>query len=220
MNPEIDANEIILDEFDTDSLPSLEDLMQELEAGEDADLSDAMTSDICLVVEETDALVLESEVLRGADDSPLKRENEELHALLKRAQQDFENYRRRVERERGEHYAYALATIVKELLPVLDNFHLAVVNAEKFSEEKDLQQYFDGLELIEQQFEKVLTVLGIERIPALGEKFNPQFHEAAAIEADSSVEPDTILEELARGYRLGEKLIRPALVKVSVKDEG
>ncbi|MDQ4122270.1 MAG: nucleotide exchange factor GrpE [Acidobacteriota bacterium] len=226
MNSQTDTTEIILD--DIDKLPSLEDLMQELEAVGETAFDDGKTpGGIRVVAEKSVEPLLEIEPAQPAetDDATaatllrLKRENDELTAALRRVQSDFENYRRRVERERGDNYAFALMAIVNNLLPVLDNFRIALANAENRAADKDLQQFFSGFELISQQLEKVLNTMGLQRISALGETFNPQFHEAVSTEFLPDSPPNTVVEEIVRGYRLGNKLVRPAMVKVSVNAE-
>ncbi|HEX9928033.1 MAG TPA: nucleotide exchange factor GrpE [Pyrinomonadaceae bacterium] len=226
MDSQTDTTEIILDEID--SLPTLEDLMHELEAVGESAFDDGKTpGGIRVVAEKSTEPILEIEPHQTAetDDATtaallrLRRENDELTAALRRVQSDFENYRRRVERERGDNYAFALMAIVNNLLPVLDNFRIALNNAENRSSNQDLQQFFSGFELISQQLEKVLQTLGVQPVAALGEAFNPQFHEAVSTEFVADSPPNTVVEEIVRGYRLGSKLVRPAMVKVSVNAE-
>jgi len=226
VDSQTDTTEIILDEID--SLPTLEDLMQELEAVGESAFDDGKTpGGIRVVAEKSIEPILEIEPHHAAETEDakavamlrLKRENEELTAALRRVQSDFENYRRRVERERGDNYAFALMAIVNNLLPVLDNFRIALTNAENRSSDTDLQQFFSGFELISQQLEKVLQTLGVQPVAALGETFNPQFHEAVSTEFSADSPPNTVVEEIVRGYRLGSKLVRPAMVKVSVNSE-
>jgi molecular chaperone GrpE len=226
VDSQTDTTEIILDEID--SLPTLEDLMHELEAVGESAFDDGKTpGGIRVVAEKSIEPLLEIEPHHAAETGDakaaamlrLKRENEELTAALRRVQSDFENYRRRVERERGDNYAFALMAIVNNLLPVLDNFRIALTNAENRSSNQDLQQFFSGFELISQQLEKVLQTLGVQPVAALGEAFNPQFHEAVSTEFVADSPPNTVVEEIVRGYRLGSKLVRPAMVKVSVNAE-
>lgn len=219
MDSQIDTSEIVLEEID--SLPTLDDLMKELEAGDDSAFDDApVVGGFRVVGEKSAEPVLKTEPVNNNQVFELKRKNEDLQAALRRVQSDFENYRRRIERERGSNYAFALTAIVKELLPVIDNFHLALVNAEKHSsEQQELQQFFSGFELILQQLEKVLNTMGVKPVAALGETFDPSFHDAVSTEIVEGVEPNTVVEEILRGYLLGNKLIRPAMVKVSINAE-
>lgn len=139
-----------------------------------------------------------------------------------RRQADFENYRKRIERERGEAHNRVVADIARKLLPVVDNLSRAV-DAERTiesQESKEFKHFLHGIELINKQLHEVLESLGIQPIVAVGEPFDPHFHEAVATEASDKFEPDIVIEEIARGYRIGDRLLRPAMVKVAArKDE-
>ena len=154
--------------------------------------------------------------------SELKRieaENAELKTSLQRRQADFENYRKRVERERTETYNRVLADITAKLLPVIDNLKRAL-EAEasvKASESDEFRHFLSGVDLISKQLNGVLDALGVKPIAAVGEKFDPHIHEAVVTEATDDYEPDTVMQEIVSGYRLGDKLIRPALVKVATR---
>jgi len=154
--------------------------------------------------------------------SELKRieaENAELKDRLARRQADFENYRKRVERERGETYNRVVADIAAKLLPVLDNLKRAL-EAEasvEASESDEFRHFLSGVDLIFKQLNGVLEALGVKPIAAVGEQFNPHIHEAVVTEATDEYEPDTVMQEIVAGYRLGDKLIRPALVKVATR---
>jgi molecular chaperone GrpE len=134
-----------------------------------------------------------------------------------RRQADFENYRKRVERERTDTYNRALGELVKKLLPVVDNLGRAL-DAERSleaSESKEFRHFLSGIELIAKQLNEVLDAFGVEPIAAVGQRFDPHIHEAVVTEPSDEHEPDTVVEELARGYRIGDRLLRPAMVKVS-----
>lgn len=136
---------------------------------------------------------------------------------IARRQADFENYRKRVERERQETYNRVVGEVVKKLLPVVDNLGRAL-DAERSletSESKEFRHFLNGVELIAKQLNEVLEAFGVEPIPAVGERFDPHIHEAVVSEPSDKHEPDTVVEELARGYRIGDRLLRPAMVKVS-----
>jgi molecular chaperone GrpE len=138
---------------------------------------------------------------------------------LARRQADFDNYRKRVERERGEAYNRVVADVVGKLLPVVDNLRRAL-DAEAMleaSESKEFRHFLNGVELISKQLDGVLEGLGLESVAAVGETFDPHVHEAVATEQTEDYEPDTVMQELVRGYRLGEKLLRPAIVKVATR---
>jgi molecular chaperone GrpE len=154
--------------------------------------------------------------------SELKRveaENAELKDRLARRQADFENYRKRVERERGETYNRVVADVATKLLPVLDNLKRALDSeaSVESSESDEFRHFLSGVDLIYKQLNGVLEALGVKPIVAVGEPFDPHIHEAVATEATDEFEPDTVMLEIVAGYRLGEKLIRPALVKVATR---
>jgi len=149
----------------------------------------------------------------------VEAENAELKDLLARRQADFENYRKRVDRERSETYNRVVADIAAKLLPVLDNLKRAL-DAEgsvESGESDEFRHFLSGVDLIYKQLNGVLEALGVKPIAAVGEQFNPHMHEAVVMEATDDYEPDTVMQEIVAGYRLGDKLIRPALVKVATR---
>jgi molecular chaperone GrpE len=154
--------------------------------------------------------------------SELKRvevENAELKDRLARRQADFENYRKRVDRERSETYNRVVADIAAKLLPVSDNLKRAL-EAEasvEAAESDEFRHFLSGVDLIWKQLTGVLEALGVKPIPSVGEPFDPHIHEAVVSEATDEYEPDTVIQEILTGYRLGDKLIRPALVKVATR---
>jgi molecular chaperone GrpE len=155
-------------------------------------------------------------------ESELKKltdERQELNDKLARRTADFDNFRKRTERERTETYDRALGEVVRRLLPVLDNLQRAL-DAERVIEVKESEEFrhfLHGVELINRQLGGVLEGLGIEVVPTVGEHFDPHVHEAVATEETNAHEPDTVTQEMQRGYRLGDKLLRPAMVKVATK---
>jgi molecular chaperone GrpE len=154
---------------------------------------------------------VETELKKLAD------ERHELNDRLARRQADFENYRKRTERERTEAYNRATGDVVGRLLPVLDNLRRALDAEGSFEsgESAEFVHFLRGVELIEKQLAGVLEGLGVEPVPTVGQRFDPHIHEAVVTEETDEFEPDTVMEEMRRGYRLGDKLIRPAMVKVS-----
>ena len=147
----------------------------------------------------------------------VQEENAELKDRLARRQADFENYRKRVDRERSDTYNRVVVDVAGKLLGVLDNLKRAL-EAEasvEATESDEFRHFLSGVDLIYKQLSGVLEALGVKQIVAVGEQFNPHIHEAVVTEETEEFEPDTIIQEIRAGYRLGEKLIRPALVKVS-----
>jgi molecular chaperone GrpE len=163
--------------------------------------------------------VLAELVATRAELKRVEAEIPDLKDRLARRQADFENYRKRVERERAETYERAVAEIAAKLLPVLDNLKRALdVEAKVESTESDeFRHFLSGVDLIFKQLAGVLEALGVKPITAVGARFDPHIHEAVVTEPTDEYEPDTVMQEIIRGYRLGDKLIRPALVKVAVK---
>ena len=149
----------------------------------------------------------------------VEAENADLKDRLARRQADFDNYRKRVDRERSETYNRVVADVAAKLLPVLDNLKRAL-EAEasvEASESDEFRHFLSGVDLIYKQLNGVLDALGVKSIVAVGEQFDPHIHEAVATEATDEYEPDTVMQEIVAGYRLGDKLIRPALVKVATR---
>ena len=144
----------------------------------------------------------------------------EVQESLARRQADFENYRKRIERERGESHNRVVAEVARKLLPVVDNLGRAL-EAERsveVSESKEFRHFLHGVELIGKQLTEVLESFGIQPIVAVGERFDPHIHEAVATEPSDEYEPDTVIAEMARGYRIGDRLLRPTMVKVSARN--
>jgi len=144
------------------------------------------------------------------DRDRLAKEKAELQDLLQRRQAEFENFRRRVERERSELFEFAAMDTVKALLPVLDDFEraLKVESADK--------EYSRGMELIYQRLYEALKKLGLEPLSTEGSLFNPHIHHAVEM-VDTTEHPDqTILEEYQRGYKFKGRLLRPSMLKVAV----
>lgn len=149
--------------------------------------------------------------------SKFEIERAEVSKLTARRQNDFDNYRKRIERERSEMRRSLLSNVATELLPVLDNLSRALDLASAQSGEKtnDYQQFVDGIGLVNQQLNEVLGEMGIEPIISVGEPFDPNLHEAVAAESSDQHPPNTVIAEMLRGYRLDDKIIRHSLVKVS-----
>ncbi len=149
----------------------------------------------------------------------VEAENAELKNSLARRQADFENYRKRVDRDRSETYNRVVADVAEKLLPVSDNLKRALETeaSVEAAESDEFRHFLSGVDLIWKQLSGVLDALGVKPIAAVGEQFNPHFHEAVVTEATDEYEPDTVIQEIRSGYRIGDKLIRPALVKVSTR---
>lgn len=148
----------------------------------------------------------------------LIEERDGLQDRLLRKQAEFENYRKRIERERGEYVQFASAELMRELLNALDSFDLAMRTAG--SEKSAGENMLRGLDLVYKQFQDTLGRFGLKAIEAEGKPFDPHFHQAVSTVPTDEVEENTVVDELRRGYTLNGRLLRPAMVSVSVSGEG
>lgn len=140
----------------------------------------------------------------------LAQENSQLNDALLRERADAMNIRKRAEDERVKLAGYFKASVIKELLPTIDNFERALKAVPKDLENND---YIKGIEGIVKQFAQTLNKLGVERIKTVGEHFDPDLHEAVVME-EGDGEHEIVSEELQSGYKIGEEIIRHAMVKV------
>lgn len=147
----------------------------------------------------------------NAEYDKLAKEKAEFHELLQRRQAEFENFRRRVEREKAEVFEYASMDAVKTMLPILDDFERAL------KAESSDKEYARGMELIYQRFSDVLKKLGLEPISTKDSLFDPHLHHAVEMVETDEPPDHTILDEYQRGYYFKGRLLRPAMVKVAVK---
>jgi molecular chaperone GrpE len=145
----------------------------------------------------------------GAELQKLKAERDSLLDRLARAQAEFENARRRASKEQQDFRDYAAADSIKPLLPVLDSFERAL---QVKSEPADFRS---GVELIYKQLQDALAKIGVRAIPAKGEQFDPHVHEAIEMVETSDAADHEVIEELQRGYKIKDRLLRPAMVKVA-----
>ena len=139
----------------------------------------------------------------------LKAELEAKNDLLARTAAEFDNYKKRTEREKSGVAEFAKVGIIKQLLPILDNIDRAAAS------DKESADYIKGIELIVKQFEALGTNLGIVEVAAAGDSFDPNFHEAVMHVEDETLGENVIAEVLQKGYKLGDTVIRPAMVKVA-----
>ena len=138
--------------------------------------------------------------------------SEENYDLFLRSQADIENLKKRNAREKEEWIKYSNESLIKELLPVVDNLEKAMSHSQ---DENSLEALREGVELTLKGLIGTLAKMGLEEVEAKGESFDPNFHHAVSELGDENVEPGVVIEELQKGYRLRERLIRPALVVVS-----
>jgi molecular chaperone GrpE len=139
----------------------------------------------------------------------VKAERDQLVDRVARLQAEFENARKRAEREKAEFRDFATGNVVEQFLPVLDNFELALKAT------GSAEQMRSGVELIVKQMEEILRQMQVTAIPAVGEPFDPRVHEALGSVERDDVPDHHVAEEIRRGYKIREKLLRPAMVRVA-----
>jgi len=147
----------------------------------------------------------------AAERDQLLAEKADLQDRLLRQRAEFDNYRRRADRERSDYLQYAAMELVRDILPALDDFERALQH------ETADQEYAKGVELIYQRLAEILKKLGLEAVETAGRRFDPNLHQAVQRVETEEVEDQTIMDEFQKGYNFRGKLLRPAMVKVAVK---
>jgi len=179
------------------------DLEHELPAGDDAGESGS-PSDPGAARSSAPASQAEAELQK------LKAERDSLLDRLARMQAEFENARRRSAKEQQDFREYAVMDTVKALLPILDSFERALQ-----ASDPEAAEFRNGVELIYKQLQDALVKQGLRPVPAKGEPFNPHLHEAIEMVDTRDADDHEVLEELQRGYKLKDRLLRPSMVKVA-----
>lgn len=205
-------------------LDSQEDALQE------AAREDALTSELGETIDQMSEAVVEqhapapgeppegaSAAVAAVDPAEFARLVEERNALydrLLRLAAEFENYRKRIEREREQTLEWARADVISQILPIVDNFERALESAKLVG---DFTALVQGLDLIHKQLEAVLSRFGVRRIETIGKPFDPTRHEAISTEERDDHEENTVIDEYQPGYMIGDRLLRPARVKVATR---
>src|SRR3954463_10379498 len=151
-----------------------------------------------------------SVVGESSDYQKLKAERDSLIERLARLQAEFENARKRTAREQQDFREYAVSDALKALLPSLDSFERALQTSAS-----DKSEFRGGVELIYKQLQDALSKMGLRPIPAKGELFDPHLHQAIEMVDTDGAEDHHVLDELQRGYKLKERLLRPSMVRVA-----
>lgn len=189
----------------------LEEMQQEIDEAEAAQEDAAEGSEEEApekAASEAAAMQEEIEALKGQVEK-LTGDLQEKKDRLLRLQADFDNFRRRSAKEREEISAVVTQNFCKDMLPLLDNFERAMA-----AETKDVEAFQKGVEMIFTQFQEVLKKNGLEQIEAVGQKFDPNFHQAVMRVEDPEKEDDTVAQELQKGYMVKGRVIRPSMVQV------
>ncbi|MEK7167253.1 MAG: nucleotide exchange factor GrpE [Patescibacteria group bacterium] len=140
-----------------------------------------------------------------------KKQAEEYLAGWQRAKADFINFKRQNEQEKEDWIKFSNSNVILQLLPVLDNLQLANNQQPEINDEQ-IKKWAQGIEHIQRQFENILKDLGLEKIKTIGEKFNPEIHESLDKEESLKTESQIIKKEIQAGYKIYDKIIRPAKV--------
>jgi len=191
---------------------SIEDV-DGIEDGENVNKTEEMIEEKGLE-EDGNKLNEEIETLQKDNDEiyTLKKENDELMNRYLRVQADFDNFRKRSRLEKEETIKLANAKLITDLLSVIDNLERALmVNGD----DTNFQALKQGVEMVYREFKQSLEKAGLKEMDAVGKPFDPNYHQAVMQEEKEGIEPNIVLEELMKGYLLNDKVIRPAMVKVS-----
>lgn len=191
---------------EADEQATAEEVNDSVDEAQSASAETNTVADEASPEQEEDAAAAEAQL------EQLRQQLEEQQQRLLRVQADYDNFRRRTRQEKEEFAKYAASELVEQLLPVLDNFDRALHAAEN---SKDFDSLFKGVDMIFRQFLQVLEQSGLKEMDAVGQPFNPEYHEAVMKVEDSEQEEGTIVEQLQKGYMFKDKVLRPAMVKVS-----
>ncbi len=247
-NQETERSDEFAEEIEMDGSPSVDDFIRELEAKEsELDITADLTIEV--EESEFDDknipdFVMEEVRSRGAGGSatahggPIRdlhnqisalkgeiaRMQTERDALIEKSKarvKEFENFKIRLERERRETFINQMGNLATQMLPVLDNLDRALDFASEMPEETraEFGRFFDGLVLVNQHMNEVFVGMGVSPIASVGEIFDPHFHEAVATEETDEFPKNTVSQELLRGYRIGDKVIRHSMVKVATSSQ-
>jgi molecular chaperone GrpE len=217
-DPEVEAASEPEAEDDRSTAPEPEPDTEETADGEEASTEDAAEEEVVTerADEEPEATAPEEPAAEEADlEAALAAARSEASSYLddlRRLQADFDNYRKRMLREQTARIASASQALVARLLPVLDNFELAVSHAEQ---SRDFDRMLKGVEMVFGELREVLQAEGLVKIEAEGKPFDPERHEAVVAVEQEGSEPGTVVDVVRTGYELRGKVLRPAMVKVA-----
>jgi molecular chaperone GrpE len=174
--------------------------------------NEEVTEEDVEILEPEDVEEDELEEESGSREAELEKEIDEWKNRALRAQADLENVRRRAKAEKEEDAKYRVQPLAEELLPVMDNFERAMQTQ---PDNESAQSFIDGMAMVYNQFRSALEQQGVEEIPAQGEYFDPTIHQAVMQADEEGFESNQIVEEMQKGYRLKDRVLRPSMVKVN-----
>ncbi len=160
--------------------------------------------------EEVKETVENQEEKKEDDKDSLKKKAEEATEKFVRLQAEFQNYKKRTEKEKANLYKFANEKLILDLLPLMDNMERAIENSKDSSE-----KVVDGIKMIKKSLDEFFEKNGVKYIDAVGKPFDPEYHHAVMTEENDDIESEHIIEEFQKGYMLNEKVIRHSMVKVS-----
>ncbi|RYG74742.1 nucleotide exchange factor GrpE [Lentibacillus lipolyticus] len=182
----------------------------EQEQQQEAETQDEAVTEVIDADEQVEAGETDRDTLQAELDK-VKQEKDDVYQRVLRIQAEFDNYKKRTQKEKEADRKYKSEDIVKELLPVMDNFERAL-QVEVTDETKN---FAEGITMVYRQLKDALANHGVEEIESVGKPFDPTIHHAVMQEEDEEAEPETVIEELQKGYYLKDRVIRPAMVKVN-----
>jgi len=204
-HPDPERDEQVIEHDETVADPVAEDEITQTVPDEQAAADDSSAPAA------EDTLAEEGELSLTAQLEQAELRAEEYLDSLKRERASFQNYRRRVEHERLEQQRVATGNVLVKLLPIVDDFHRAM----EAIPEDQRNEWFEGVALIQRKLERFMQDEGVTEIAALGQAFDPNFHEAVGVDSDTEAESGTVTQVLQRGYQHGDRVLRPAMVRVA-----
>jgi molecular chaperone GrpE len=145
----------------------------------------------------------------------LREERNDVQEKSDRRLKDFESFKYRMDRERRGAFIDQISNLASQMLPVFDNLDRALTAAKELEKSPGFEQFYDGIVMVNQQMSEIFQDMGVEAITSMGQEFDPNFHEAVAVDESTDVAPNTVTAELLRGYRIGNRVIRHSMVKVT-----
>lgn len=192
----------------------------ENELNENQNIEEAAEQEKAAAEAGTDASSAEEEHVGAVDPAQLQSEVQRLQSLADeyqqralRTQADFDNFRKRTLKEKEDFAKYASSKLITELLPIIDNFDRAISAA---GDTAEIESFAKGVNMIFRQLEGVLKAEGLEAMDSVGKPFNPEFHQAIMQVESDEYEEGIVVEEVQKGYMLKDRVLRPAMVKVSM----